>query len=241
MRLPNATTDALSSHFRDPAEALTFLLERRERLRERESGLLNYVQAVGATPAALSTMQAQLDTIEYLRSALTDDAGEPLEVFPPACRPRGEAEARERGHRLHKTLASVGITDHAGFASDVLGREVEHFRLLSEEETGRVRSAALERAPESPEADAGGHGDEREEVRALREECEEAGVLRPITYASRVVGRKLTRLGGATGREIGDVRRQLRHDKAKGVFGGRRPGESTLAHHGRTKPKSAAA
>jgi hypothetical protein len=52
-------------------------------------------------------------------------------------------EGRERAYRLHRTLGREGIPDHAGFTSDVLGRPVEHLRLLSERECDAVRAAAL--------------------------------------------------------------------------------------------------
>ena len=53
--------------------------------------------------------------------------------------PIGCAEA----HALHVTLGKLGVRDHGAFAEFVLGREVPHFRELSQLDAREVRVRAL--------------------------------------------------------------------------------------------------
>ena len=59
-----------------------------------------------------------------------------------------EEEGRHRGQRLHKTLIYGGMdsqTERLEYASDVLGKRVSHFRLLSAEECEKVRRHDLQK------------------------------------------------------------------------------------------------
>jgi hypothetical protein len=133
-----------------------------------------------------------------------------------------EYEARRRrAIALHKRMG--GQRDDYDGASLIIGRRIESLIQLTEAEHKRVRSAVL----------AAHTGDEREPVRKLRSECAAVGVTDPVGWTARVVGRKESRLASYTSREIGDARRQLRHDEEHGRVGGRRPGESFAAHRQR--------
>jgi len=125
---------------------------------------------------------------------------------------------RRRAIALHKRMG--GQRDDYTEASLIAKRPIESLIQLTEAEHERVRSAVL----------AAHAGDEREPVRKLRSECAAAGVTDPLGWAARVVGRKEARLASYTSREIGDARRQLRHDEGHGRVGGRRPGESFAAY-----------
>jgi hypothetical protein len=142
------------SECQSPREAMRRLRPHRKKMQDRENWLLDHVAQTtwgdrGELPEpmedALARLQGHLWTLREIIDRLTGrtPADGALDVYPPSCRPRRELADRREGHRLHRTLASCGITEHGDFASDVLGRRVEHFRLLTSEEIGRVRSAAL--------------------------------------------------------------------------------------------------
>lgn len=51
-------------------------------------------------------------------------------------------QARRDAHALHRELGSR-VPDHAGYASEVLGRRVEHLSALSQVERDRIRRADM--------------------------------------------------------------------------------------------------
>ena len=141
---------------RRPADAVRRIEDREAKLEKRERDLLDI--QTGADPctdpapryeAELAEVQDALATLEEVLSRLTHNGFVPLEVYPtgdsrPACRPRWEEEARERGHRLHLDLVRIGYADEEGrrqLVAEVLGAPFQpRFRTLTAEEVRDARA-----------------------------------------------------------------------------------------------------
>jgi hypothetical protein len=140
---------------RRPADAVRRVESREADLKKRECDLLDI--QTGADPhtdpapryeAELAEVRDALITIEEVLSRLTRGVV-PLEVYPtgesrPACRPRWEKEARERGHQLHLDLVRIGYTseeERRQLVAEVLGRSYQpRFRTLTAEEVREARA-----------------------------------------------------------------------------------------------------
>lgn len=57
------------------------------------------------------------------------------------------------GHELHVEMARAGVSDHAAFASQVLGYPVAHFRYLNRAERNALREALADRVFEGAAAE----------------------------------------------------------------------------------------
>ena len=148
----NLLPDDLSG-CRHPADAVRRIESREADLEKRERDLLNI--QTGEDPctdpapryeAELAEVQDALATLEEVCARLTRGVV-PLEVYPtgssrPACYPRWEEEARERGHRLHLDLVRIGYTGEEkrrDLVAEALGRSGQpRFRTLT---AGEVRHA----------------------------------------------------------------------------------------------------
>lgn len=219
----------MNDSFRTPADALRSLMKRRKKLRKRERVLLTRSEAGQSSEAeetALRDLQQCLDFIERMRVSLTDQYGDPLEVFPSGCRPRHDSAARKRGHQLHLDLIRIGYDsqeERYEAVREALGLDsLNHFRHLSAEQVKEARA----RIPGLGVAERGPR--EKEPWEHFLEECAEAGVKRPDVYAARALGlSKATAPPELSSSEIGDARTQLRHDVQRGHFGSdRAPGQS---------------
>jgi hypothetical protein len=140
---------------RRPADAVRRIESREADLEERERDLLNI--QTGEDPqtdpapryeAELAEVQGALATLEEVCARLTRGVV-PLEVYPtddsrPACYPRWEKEARERGHRLHLDLVRIGYTseeERRDLVAEVLELSYQpRFRTLTAEEVRDARA-----------------------------------------------------------------------------------------------------
>jgi hypothetical protein len=154
---PSSARDLLPdlSGCRRPADAVRRIESREADLERRECDLLNI--QTGEDPqtapapryeAELKRVQDALATLEEVCARLTRGVV-PLEVYPtgdsrPACYPRWEEEARERGHQLHMDLVRTGYTDEEErrrVVAEALGRLGQpRFRTLTAEEVRDARA-----------------------------------------------------------------------------------------------------
>lgn len=103
-----------------------------------------YIDCTGAAGSQYEWLQPRVFAL--ISKALL--AGKCVALLRPA--PKGATIGVKEGYALHLTFVDLGIKDHKGFASAVLGRRVEHFRDLTPAEAREVRMAAVRtRLPEA--------------------------------------------------------------------------------------------